>query len=284
MADINLLSCFLIVIITVGLMLISKQQHYWKILLFSSLVFYVLLVGKGVVLILALAFLVYVFGLKMNTIKAPKWLLFGLILVPLLVKKIFYTEYQFEHFRTVAFNTDVLFKVIGLSYITFNALSYLMDIKRRYIQPESNFFKVLLYLLYFPIISSGPLTRAKHFFSELDNAQLKKASIINGLRLILWGLFKNLVVASRLYALLNELIVMELKGINYLLVGLCFYLFLYCSFSSFINIFQGISLLFNITIKDNFRNRVYFSASREEFWKGWHIALNQWFRDYFFYE
>lgn len=269
--------------LTISLMLIFDQKHYWKILLFSSLSFYILIAGKGILLILALAFLVYFFGKKIVLIKS-KWWMFGLILLPLLVKKIFYNEYQFEDFRSTPFNTNVLFKVIGLSYITFNALSYLMDIKRRYIQPESNFFKVLLYLLYFPIISSGPLTRTKHFFNELENAQLKKASIINGLRLILWGLFKNLVVASRLFALMNELILMELKGGYYLFVGFVFYLFLYCSFSSFINIFQGISLLFNISIKDNFRNRVYFSASREEFWKGWHITLNQWFRDYFFYE
>lgn len=283
MLDLNLLSCFFIVLITIGFMLVFNQQHYWKILLFSSLVFYILFAGKGFFIILSLAIIVYFFGKKMNIIKS-KWWLFGLILLPLLIKKIFYSEYQFDNFRSISFNASLLFRVIGLSYITFNALSYLIDIKRKYIEPESNFFKLLLYLLYFPIISSGPLTRTKYFFNGLENVQLKKTSIINGLRLILWGLFKNLVVANRLFALMNELILMELKGFYYLLVGFVFFLFLYCSFSSFINIFQGISLLFNISIKDNFRNRIYISASREEFWRGWHITLNQWFRDYFFYE
>lgn len=265
-------------------MVISHQKNYWKILLLSSLTFYLLFAGNGILLILGLAILVYFLGIKINDLKAKKWLIFTLILTPLLIKKFFFSEYQFGNFGTPPFDTNYLFKIIGLSYITFNSLSYLIDIKRKYIQPESNFLKLLLYLLYFPIISSGPLTRAKHFFSELENTELKKESIINGLRLILWGLFKNLVVANHLFKLMNSLQQMQLKGFSYLLIGFVFYLFLYCSFSSFINIFQGISLFFNINIKDNFKNRIYLSASREEFWKGWHITLNQWFKDYFFYE
>ena len=141
MFDINLLSCFLIVIVTIVLMLIFNQQYYWKILLFSSFSFYILIAGKGILLILGLAFLVFFFGKKIELMKS-KWWLFGLILLPLLVKKIFYSEYQFEDFRGSPFNTNLLFKIIGLSYITFNALSYLMDIKRRYIQPEYNFLKL----------------------------------------------------------------------------------------------------------------------------------------------
>lgn len=261
-----------------------NKQHYWKILLIISLLFFLLLSSEGFVVVVYIAILTYYISLKIRTLKHIRWLLLGLILLPLLIKKIFISEYHFGDFTTPLNSRNSLLNIIGLSYITFNAVGYLIDIKRKYVEPQTNFFKLLLYLIYFPIIFSGPLTRAKYFFLEIKNIQLKRDSIVNGLRLILWGLFKNLVVGSSLYALLLALKVLELSGLYYLLNGFVFYLFLYCTFSSFINIFQGISLIFNIQLNENFRNRVYMSASREEFWKGWHITLNHWFRDYFFYE
>ena len=272
------------VLVSIFIIQFFQKQHYWKILLFTSLLFFIILSREGFILILYIALLTYYFSLNINKIKQLKLWMIGLILLPLLFKKVFISEYQFDDFIFPVRSVNKLINVIGLSYITFNAIGYLVDIKRKYTVPQTNFFKLLLYLTYFPIIFSGPLTRAKHFFSEMENIKLKRSSIINGLRLILWGVFKNLVVGARLFSLMLALIKMNLSGPYYLLNGFVFFLFLYVTFSSFINIFQGISLIFNIQINDNFRNRIYLSASREEFWKGWHITLNQWFRDYFFYE
>lgn len=267
----------------IGLKLV-KQQHYWKVLLITSLISIIALSKLGFLVILGIVGLTYLFANAIKRGSSFKAGMFGLILLPLLIKKIFIREYQFDEFVEQELSAQLLMQIVGLSYITFNAIGYLMDVKRRYITPQPDFFKLLLYLVYFPIVFSGPLTRAKHFFGQLENIQLERASIVSGLRLILWGVFKNIVIGTRLLVLMKILLRMELHGPSYLLVGFAFYLFLYCTFSSFINIFQGVSLIFNIQINENFKNRIYFSASREEFWKGWHITLNQWFRDYFFYE
>jgi alginate O-acetyltransferase complex protein AlgI len=284
MPKISLLLSFFYVLISIFGFCLFHKKHYWKILLVTSITFFILLAGKGFLLILALALLTYYYSLNISLLKTFKWWMIGIILIPLLIKKIFVSEYQFDILTSQTITIDSIINVIGLSYITFNAIGYLIDVKRKYIEPETNFFKLLFFLIYFPIIFSGPLTRAKHFFSQIRTINLKNESIINGLRLILWGLFKNLVIGVRLFNLLNMLKNLNLTGPYYLFNGLVFYLFLYCTFSSFINIFQGISLLFNIEINDNFKNRIYLSSSREQFWKGWHITLNNWFRDYFFYE
>jgi alginate O-acetyltransferase complex protein AlgI len=261
-----------------------NKQHYWKILLATSLSFFVVIAGQGVLIIIAIALFTYYFSLNINVTFPFRWWMVALIFTPLIIKKVFITEYHFEDFGNNIYTTHKLMSIVGLSYITFNAIGYLIDIKRKYIEPQSNFFKLLFFLIYFPIIFSGPLTRAKHFFSQIDNISLKNDSIVNGLRLILWGLFKNLVIGGRILQLMNMLKELNLKGPYYLINGFVFFLFLYCTFSSFINVFQGISLIFNIQVNDNFKNRIYLSASRGEFWKGWHITLNHWFRDYFFYE
>ncbi|WP_189337105.1 MBOAT family O-acyltransferase [Flavobacterium laiguense] len=259
------------------------KKNYWKVLSFTSFLFLFFISGEGIMLILYLAILTYYFSLNINRLISFKWWMVVVIMVPLLIKKIFIKESYFDTLVTPFDTTTKLISLVGLSYITFNAIGYLIDIKRKYITPETNFFKLLLYLTYFPIIFSGPLTRAKYFFSQIENISFKRDSIVNGLRLILWGLFKNLVVGARLFVLLTNINELNLKGSYYLLNGFVFFLFLYCTFSSFINIFQGISLIFNIKLNENFKNRVYLSASRDKFWKGWHISLNHWFRDYFFY-
>lgn len=259
------------------------KKNYWKVLSFTSILFLLFLSREGILLIFYIAILTYYFSLNISRILGLKWWMVVVILLPLLIKKIFVKESYFDNLITPFDTTTKLISLVGLSYITFNAIGYLVDIKRKYTEPQTNFFKLLLYLTYFPIIFSGPLTRAKYFFFQIENIKLKRDSIVNGLRLILWGLFKNLVVGGRLFALMYTLIKLNLKGLYYLLNGIVFFLFLYCTFSSFINIFQGISLIFNIKLNENFKNRVYLSASREKFWKGWHISLNHWFRDYFFY-
>jgi alginate O-acetyltransferase complex protein AlgI len=284
MANVNLLLVFTAIVLSIFIMQFFNKKHYWKITLSVSLIFVLLLTREGFIVILYIAFLTYYFSLNINTINHLKWWMIGLVLFPLVVKKIYIPEHQFNDLMNPLDSGKLLLNIVGLSYITFNAIGYLMDLKRKYIKPEKNFWKLLLYLTYFPIIFSGPLTRAKHFFLEIENIQFKRESVVNGLRLIIWGAFKNLVVGSRLFKLLIQLLGLELRGLYYLFNGFVFYLFLYCTFSSFINIFQGISLIFNVRLNENFKNRIYLSASRDEFWKGWHISLNQWFRDYFFYE
>ena len=177
----------------------------------------------------------------------------------------------------------VLFNIVGISYFTFNSIAYLFDVKRKIAVREKNFLKLFLYLVYFPALFSGPLHKPNYLIRQFDKVRISNESLANGFRLMLWGAFKNLVVAERIRHLLVMLQQNNISGIYVLVTGLIFVLYLYCNFSSFIDFFRGVSELFGLSMKENFRNRVYFSYSRHNYWKGWHITLNEWFRDYFFY-
>ncbi|MEY3052340.1 MAG: hypothetical protein RLY31_2125 [Bacteroidota bacterium] len=278
-----LLTAFLIVLIpAVG------QQNRWKLLLGASLAFYLVLAGTGTAVVLAMSVLVYWLGRNRLTDRRHLWWGILVCLTPLLLKKSLFDAVTMQAVFQKEPGTDKpawesMLNLIGLSYFTFNGISYLVDVRRGYIEPQRNYFRLLLYLLYFPTVFSGPLHRAKYFFQQLENITVSAESYRHGLRLILWGFFKNFIVAYKLHFLVTVLLASGANGWYSLLTGFLFFLYLYCSFSSFVSIFQGVSRIFNITLKDNFRNRVYLSASRQEFWQGWHITLNEWFRDYFFF-
>jgi len=289
MTSINLVFISLFILTTaIGVFLVSKPNR-WKALLGTCLLFYYLLIGEKVLVVLILALITYIFSHLIYSKKSKLWIPVVLLLIPLLVFKSTSVGNHFENYRLQDWesfdwtNWSSLFQIVGLSYFTFNSISYLIDIKRNYITPQKNFFFLLLYLVYFPTVFSGPLHRANYLFQEFRNIEITNDSISKGLRLILWGLFKNLVIAQRLFTLIKLFQNSETGGIYYLLIGLLFFLYLYCNFSSFIDFFHGVSKIFNIDLKHNFRNRVYLSSSRQEFWKGWHITLNEWFRDYFFF-
>ncbi|WP_161634370.1 MBOAT family O-acyltransferase [Aquimarina pacifica] len=236
-----------------------------------------------------IALIIYKLGFKIQLNKSWLKIAVFLVLIPLLISKLTDKNFHFEEYYSTgiqsqsSFNWTHLLQIIGISYFTFNGISYLVDIKRKYIEPESNFFLLLLYLIYFPAVFSGPLHRAKYLIGQFKNIAINDSTISKGMRLILWGLFKNMIIAQRIYSLMTHLLGSEISGIYYLIPGLLFFLYLYTNFSSFIDIFQGVSEIFGIKMKNNFNNRIYLSSSRQEFWKGWHITLNEWFRDYFFF-
>jgi alginate O-acetyltransferase complex protein AlgI len=252
-------------------------------------VFYYALVGVKIVMLLLLVLVIYVLSFRVKTHINKLWWVATLLLVPLIIAKTTHNDHHFiQHVNRYLDNAQQItwfgwFQLLGLSYFSFNGISYLVDIKRKYIVPEKNFFLLLLYLLYFPTVFSGPLHRAKYMFTQFKQVTVTNTSISQGLRLILWGLFKNTVIAQRLYKLLMYSSTTEISGGYYLMIGLIFFLYLYCNFSAFVDFSQGISQLFNIRLQDNFNNRVYLASSRQTFWQGWHKTLNAWFRDYFFF-
>lgn len=287
MVEFNLLLIILYIACSIVLLALFKKENKWKALLITSLGFYYILVGYKMLFLILLAYIIFRLGFVIHRNLSKIRLGVFCILIPLIIYKITGTGFHFENYTSKDFQIlevlrwSSLFQIIGLSYFTFNGISYLIDIKRKYIKPEKSFFLVLLYLIYFPTIFSGPLHRAKYLIPQFKNISISDTSISKGMRLILWGLFKNMVIAQRIFILINVLSNSEISGPYYLILGLLFFFYLYCNFSSFIDFFQGISQIFGIQLKDNFRNRVYFSSSRQQFWRGWHITLNEWFRDYF---
>lgn len=277
------------VLLSLLLTVFFSADKRWQALLVGSVVFYYALVGLKVVILLLLALVIYALSFRVKTHINKLWWVAILLLIPLIIAKSTNNTHHFVQYTAYVINPEAAkpwswwFQLLGLSYFSFNGISYLVDIKRKYIAPEKNFLLLLLYLLYFPTVFAGPLHRAKYMFAQFRQVKVNNTSASNGFRLILWGCFKQIVVAQRLLVLLEHLQASNISGGYSLLLGLVFFMYLYANFSAFVDFSQGISQLFNIRLKDNFNNRVYLASSRQAFWQGWHKTLNAWFRDYFFF-
>lgn len=274
-----LLILLLILLIVIGLLVFNKPEQRWKVLLFGSLVFYVIVAKWAIIAIFSFSLIVF-FGGRLIAKTRQTIIYFGVIALSLSLLLI-------DKFNLLpSTGLPSTFVIIGISYITFNGLSYLFDIRKGYLKPETNYGLLLLYLLYFPYISAGPLHRYKKTVVQFrENIGLSNDNFSLGFRLILWGVFKNLVLAQ--YVMRLVIIIIDFpdvyKGFYVLLGGFFFFIYLYCDFSSYIDIVRGTSQIFGIKLSQNFRNRVYASTSRKHFWEGWHMTLNLWFRDYVFY-
>ncbi|MBO5031015.1 MAG: MBOAT family protein [Lachnospiraceae bacterium] len=174
---------------------------------------------------------------------------------------------------------------MGISFYTFQAIGYLVDVYRGTVRAEKNPLKFALFVSFFPQLVQGPISR----FGDLSKSLYEKHSfdskaVCFGLQRILWGFFKKLVIADRILTGVTT-IISDIDTYNgvYAFVGMVFYtLELYADFSGGIDITIGIAEALGITVQENF-NRPYFSKSLKEYWRRWHISMCSWFRDYIFY-
>nr|WP_301930531.1 MBOAT family O-acyltransferase [Ferruginibacter sp.] len=177
-----------------------------------------------------------------------------------------------------------IFAPLGISYITFQAIGYLIEIKRGNQLAEKNIGYFATYLLYFPKVIAGPVERAHHFLPQFTlQKKLDFAGVSAGLKQILWGLFKKLVIADRLSIYISTVFDNTAMHSGYTL-ALCaiFYVFqMYADFSGYTDMALGFSKLLGLDLMPNF-NRPLAAKSVTEFWRKWHISLSTWFGDYFY--
>jgi alginate O-acetyltransferase complex protein AlgI len=171
----------------------------------------------------------------------------------------------------------------GLSFYTFSCISYLVDVYRRTTPPERHLGKLAVYIAFFPKLLAGPIERAGTFLSQLAvPVRFDRTSAAIGLQLMVWGLFKKVVIADRLAAFVDAGFANAAfqSPIN-ILIAVYFYAFqIYCDFSGYSDIAIGAALVLGFRLGENFR-RSYLAQSVPEFWNSrWHITLMRWFRDY----
>ena len=183
------------------------------------------------------------------------------------------------HFDAITIN---LILPVGISFYTFQALSYSIDVYRGKIKATRNLPAFLAFISFFPQLVAGPIERATNLLPQF----LKKRTFdyplaVDGCRQILWGLFKKMVVADNCAPAVNAIFgnFEELGGINLWIGALLFTFQIYGDFSGYSDIAIGVSKLFGIKLMKNF-NVPYFSRDVAEFWRRWHISLNTWFVDY----
>ena len=173
---------------------------------------------------------------------------------------------------------------VGISFYTFQTLSYTIDIFRNKIKPSKDILAFASFVSFFPQLVAGPIERASHLlpqFSITHKFDYKKA--VDGSRQILWGMFKKVVIADNCAEYVNVIFAQseQLSGLI-LLIGVILFSFqIYCDFSGYSDIAIGTARLFGFNLKQNFAYP-YFSRNVGEFWRRWHISLTTWFRDYLY--
>lgn len=280
----------------------SKYRYIW--LLLSSYYFYMSWSPKYAVLMLISTAITYYSGVLIKTSNLKKdnkrkefekklWV--GLSFTINLSILFFFKYFNFlnETFISIFNQFDTKWVVpnfnvllpVGISFYTFQALSYTMDVYRDDIKAESNFAKYALFVSFFPQLVAGPIEKSTNLLPQLTKAhKFNYTRIKEGLLLMLWGLFKKIVIADRLAVVVNTVYnsPQQYEGFSLIIATVFFAFQIYCDFSSYSDIAIGSAKVMGFDLMENF-NRPYFSKSIAEFWRRWHISLGGWFRDYLYF-
>lgn len=171
---------------------------------------------------------------------------------------------------------------VGISFYTFHGLSYVIDVYKERIKPEKNFADYALFVSFFPLLVAGPIERATHLLPQLKKERtFDYSNAVEGLRQILWGLFKKIVIADQCATYVDMMFnnTDNYSGITLAFGAVLFAFQIYGDFSGYSDIAIGVAKLFGIDLLKNFAFP-YFSRDIAEFWRRWHISLSSWFRDY----
>jgi len=206
----------------------------------------------------------------------------------------------FKYYNFFIENLDVLFRAfgwhldwftmnivlpVGISFYTFQALSYTIDIYQKKLPATHDPVAFFAYISFFPQLVAGPIERATNLIPQFQQQRhFDSAKAVDGMRQMLWGFLKKVVIADNCAAVIdsNWGNYAELPGLTLFLLGVLFTIQIYCDFSGYSDIAIGCARLFAINLMQNF-NFPYFSRSIPEFWRRWHISLTTWFRDYVFF-
>ncbi len=179
---------------------------------------------------------------------------------------------------------------VGISFYTFQALSYTVDVYRNDLKPEANLLKYALFVSFFPQLVAGPIERSKNLLTQIqrmDQASFRQlfdyGRIAGGLQLMLWGYFQKMVIADRIAVLVNTVFdAWYFYGsVELVLAAAAFSIQIYCDFASYSTIAIGAAKVLGFTLMENF-DTPYFACSIRDFWRRWHISLSTWLKDYLY--
>ncbi len=274
---------------------ISKSKHQLKLqnafVVAASYVFYGWWDWRFLLLIAFTSFCSWGSGLLIGKAetkgKAKRWMWLNIVLnlgILALFKYYDFFVTEFAHLFHVS-TEGLLLKVIlpvGISFYTFQALSYSIDVYRGKIAPTRDIVAFFAFISFFPQLVAGPIERATNLLPQfLKKREFNYDTAVDGMRQILWGLFKKIVVADNCAVYVDQVFstYAEQSGSTLLMAAIFFTFQIYGDFSGYSDIAIGTAKLFGIKLMRNF-NVPYFSRDIAEFWRRWHISLTTWFRDY----
>ncbi len=280
--------------VVVFLYFIVPHRWRWILLLIASYYFYMSWRPEYVILIMLSTLVDYFAGLKMGEIeekvKRKKYLYLSLFvnlgLLFLFKYYNFFSDSTRLALEAISINFNIpYFKLllpVGISFYTFQTLSYSIDVYKGKIKPERHLGIFAVYVSFFPQLVAGPIERAKNLLPQFwEKHKFDSERLVDGLKIMLWGFFLKIVIADRLAMGVNEVYnnVLEYTGLPLLTASYFFAFQIYCDFAGYSFIAIGAAKALGFNLMDNFK-RPYFSKSISEFWKRWHISLSTWFRDY----
>ena len=264
---------------------ISPKYRY-LVLLAGSYIFYGWVDYKILLVLILTTILTYVGGnVISNGYRKKSYMFFFLLnLIILIVFK--YTNFVIDNINIVGNKMGYeripglkLLLPVGLSFYIFQSCTYLGDVYRKKIDVEKNFLRYAAFVAYFPTILSGPIQKARELLPQLENAKkFEFESAFKGLILFIWGAFQKVCVANNLLYIIN-LIYDDYESYGtpyYLVAAISFSIYIYADFASYSDMARGVSKILGIEIGRNFQNP-YLATSLSEFWRKWHVSLNDWF-------
>ena len=293
---------FLPIVLVIYYIIPMKYKHIW--LLISSYYFYMCWNAKYVLLIFVSTVITYLSGILIDKVEKTwsdvdklgkyKKLILAISFVSNLGILFYFKYINF----TLDIVTRILSKVnismnvpvfdvilpVGISFYTFQALSYSVDVYRGEVAPEHDFFRYALFVSFFPQLVAGPIERSKNLLTQLrEPRKFDFGYAFDGILLMLWGLFLKIVLADRIAIFVDTVYgdCEHYQGIYLIVATVLFAVQIYCDFSGYSSIAMGTAKLLGIELMDNF-NAPYLSTSVADFWRRWHISLTSWFKDYLY--
>lgn len=261
-----------------------KLKNY--VLLFFSLVFYIFGGPKFLLVLLAVVLIDYVGAILIHKTNKKKLFLILTITCNILVLVYFkYTGFFLENVNSIFGLKITIPKIvlpIGISFYTFQAMSYVIDVYRNKVKLQKNFLTLLLYVSLFPQLVAGPIVRYETIEDELNNRKETFNDISEGIKRFILGLAKKVIIANQMGLLADTIFGLnELSTPVAILGGIAYMFQIYFDFSAYSDMAIGLGRIFGFKFLENF-NFPYISKSITEFWRRWHISLSTWFRDYIY--
>ena len=268
------------------------HKFRWLLLLISSCVFYAWFKVEYLFILVFTIIVDYYAALWMEKLEGQKrkWALIASIVANLGVLAVFkYANFMLGSLNALLtrggqepFDLLNILLPIGLSFHTFQAMSYTIEVYRGNQKSEKNVFRYALYVMFYPQLVAGPIERPQHVIHQFyEEHKFDYHRATSGLRLMMWGMFKKVVIADRVAVYVDQVYdhPFEYSGLPIIVATILFSFQIYCDFSGYTDIGIGAARVMGFDLMKNFE-RPYFSKSISEFWRRWHISLSSWFRDY----
>ncbi len=269
------------------------HAYRWILLLGASCLFYMFFIPKYILILFVTIIIDYFAGIYIarNEGRRKKiWLVASIISTCVVLIVFKYFNFFIDNINTVFTvagkplhlrHWDIILP-IGLSFHTFQSLSYVVEVYRGNQKPETHFGIYSLYVMFFPQLVAGPIERPQNILHQFyEKHQFSYANLSQGLRMMIWGFFKKVVIADNLGQIIDPVFsAPHTLNAGWLALGSAlFAIQIYCDFSGYSDIAIGSAKTMGYTLMENFRFP-YISQSIREFWSRWHISLSTWFRDY----